>query len=188
MAPMSISVSSYITPGTAIEAKFVNTESDKDEMKWYKGIVQDVNSHGVDKSGSQYTECDIIYSDGEVVLGWRFYDEDYGEEWKFVSCMSELIDDLLERVEELEECDVDDGDEDYDCDDEEGDCECDDCDCDDCECEDCDCCGSESETNQKLDIIIQKMESASLVHIIIAFAIATMSVTLGIQSFGKFVV
>ena len=102
MALSTISMCGYIKTGSEIEARYVDPNKD-DETRWYRGIVKKINKYGTSSCG-KYVECDVMYDDGELVKGWRFYDEDYGEEvWRFSSLHADLIDTLVNRVRKLEE-------------------------------------------------------------------------------------
>lgn len=180
---MTVSVSRYIKTGTEVEAKYVDPNSD-DETRWYQGIVKKINKYGEDDCG-KYTECDVLYDDGEFVKDWRFYDEDYGDEvWRFSSHLASLIDALLMRIKELEgDNDNNEGEED---DDEEGEDEEDEDieDNDEIE-EDSDFEENDTVDNlleieirkeQKLDEILKRIRATSLTQTVTAFAMSLLAV------------
>jgi hypothetical protein len=176
---MTVSVSRYIKTGTEVEAKYVDPNSD-DETRWYQGIVKKINKYGEDDCG-KYTECDVLYDDGEFVKNWRFYDEDYGDEvWRFSSHLASLIDALLMRIKELEGEEVEDEeldeDEAVDEDEEENEDEED----DDSEFEENDTVDNlleiEIRKEQKLDEILKRIRTTSLTQTVTAFVMSLLAV------------
>lgn len=172
----SVSVSRYIKTGTEVEAKYVDPETD-DETRWYQGIVKKVLKYGEDDCG-KYAECDVLYDDGEMVKGWRFYDEDYGDEvWRFSSSLAPLVDALLLRIKEVDEVkeagteleDEDDYDDTEDEDDE------DDSDYEESDDEDIEFLKIEIRKEQKIDEILRKINRATTVQTVTAFAISILA-------------
>lgn len=177
MAPMSVSVSRYIKTGTEVEAKYVDPETD-DETRWYQGIIKKVLKYGEDGCG-KYAECDVLYDDGEMVKGWRFYDEDYGDEvWRFSSQLAPLVNELIlhlkdDDASEDEDYEDDDDDEDEDDEDDEDDDE--DEGNEDYDDDEIEFLKIEIRKEQKIDEILRKINRATTVQTVTAFAISILA-------------
>ena len=95
------SPSKFVHPYMKLEVLF----DDKGEMKWYRGIVNEVHLYG-----KSYVDCDITYSDGENIKNARFHDGDHtitmdtsfisDYAWRFTPSINAIVSTIISSTPE----------------------------------------------------------------------------------------
>jgi hypothetical protein len=76
------------------------------DIKWFSGIVAEINSRGEDEDGT-FVSCAIVYEDGEIVEDTLFYDNDFETElpgsWKLDNENSKIVKAIYDNSIEIKE-------------------------------------------------------------------------------------